>query len=261
MAIQYRLQPYPRNPNQSPTRAAHAGRPSAAPAKRAMLTANGTRQRNAGRTSGNGGNARANSAADPNAASASARDGRRPPRARSFTSGSQLDLAPLVGRLVDRLDDPVHGELVGRRLVRRVAAHLRHEVRELGAVGLDEGALARGGAGGRDVGGAAVELLHHAKRRQPRAAAGGQHLEPPALSLPDVRPRNVERHRDAARALQVHEHRVLDRLRALAALHVRRDALRLREVVEPERQVEEWEAVLEERAAARLRPAVAPAAV
>src|SRR5580658_3554127 len=56
----------------------------------------------------------------------------------------------------------------------------------------------------------------------------------------------------------MHQHAVLDRRRATSAIHLRGDALRLREVGEPEREVQQEQAVLEEDTASRLRAPGAP---
>src|SRR5512146_1139059 len=76
---------------------------------------------------------------------------------------SQPNLFLLFGRLVDRFDDAMERDLVRRRLVIRLATHDSDEVRELGAIRLDERALAIRRASRRHVGGTAVQLLHDAK--------------------------------------------------------------------------------------------------
>ena len=121
-------------------------------------------------------------------------------------------------------------------------------------------ALSRlGGAAGRNVHGPSVQLFDHPKRSESRAAARAKHLEPPALVFADVRRRDVEQEGDPRRALELREERVFDRARAATALHVRGDPNRIRILGQPEREVEQRDAVLEKRAAARLGAAEAPA--
>ena len=102
-------------------------------------------------------------------------------------------------------------------------------------------------------------LARNAQWSEARAAARPEHLEPPALLFADVRRRDVEQEGDPGRALELHEDRVLDRARAAAALHVRGDAHGIRILGEPEREVEQRDAVLEKRAAAGLGAAKPPA--
>src|SRR5687768_18204771 len=70
-----------------------------------------------------------------------------PPLAPGASRGaSQSNLFSLVGRLVDRFGDSVDHHLLRRHLILRLLAQDGDEMRELGAIGLDERALPRGGA-------------------------------------------------------------------------------------------------------------------
>ena len=102
-----------------------------------------------------------------------------------------------------------------------------------------------------------MQLLHHAQRRQPRAAAGGERLEPPALLLTDIGGGHVEVEGDTG-AVELHEHRVLHGVLRARALEVRHHPLRLREVREPQGEVQQREPVVEERPASRLRATQPP---
>src|SRR5260370_12242735 len=97
---------------------------------------------------------------------------------------SQADFLLLFGGLVDRLDHSVQFHLIGRRLVWRGLLNYRREMRQLGAIRLEKGALPPRCARRRHIRGAAVELLHDAQWREPPAAARGQDLAPPALLPP-----------------------------------------------------------------------------
>lgn len=148
--------------------------------------------------------------------------------------------------------------LIGGRFVARLAAHNRDEVRDLGAIRLDERALASGGAGRRHVGRAAIQLLHHSEWSETRAPSRGERLEPESLFLADIRAGNVDEERDAPRALEVHDHGLFDGARPAPAIHVRGHANRFRKIGEPERQIEQRNAMVEKHAATRFRATHAP---
>src|SRR3954471_21290014 len=89
---------------------------------------------------------------------------------------SQSDFLFFLGRLVDRLEQAMQLHLVHRRFIRRAFLHDGDEMRELGAVRLQERPLAAGGAAWRHVGRAAIQFLDDAEWREPSAAASRNDL-------------------------------------------------------------------------------------
>src|ERR1044071_887619 len=103
---------------------------------------------------------------------------------RASSGKSQTDLARFLGGAVYSLEDTVDEHLIRGRFIRAFLAQHGDEMRELGAVGLDEGALARGRSHGRDVDRASVQLLEHPERCEAGTPSRRQCLEPPTVVVP-----------------------------------------------------------------------------
>src|SRR6186713_1054640 len=81
------------------------------------------------------------------------------PRHTATHAPSEPELFPVVCRAVDRLEHAVHQHLIRRGLIRRFFANDRQEVRDLGAITLEERALTRRGSRRRHVDRTSVEVL------------------------------------------------------------------------------------------------------
>src|SRR5450759_1937962 len=176
-------------------------------------------------------------------------------------TSSQADFLLFFGGLVNRLEHLVQFDLIGRRLVRCGLLHHRGEVRELRPVRLQKRALASRRTRRRDISRAAVELFHHAQRREPPTSARGEDLEPPALFLADVRVRDIDHRHHSRDTLNGRDHRFLDRDGAPGTFHRRGHPLGLGSLGQPEREIEEGRSMIEERAASRLRAPQTPSLV
>ncbi len=122
---------------------------------------------------------------------------------------------------------------------------------------MKEHALAGRGTSRRHVCGPAIEFLDNAQRREPCAASSRNDLEPPALFLTDICPRDINAEAQTVGAFKVNEHHVLHRAGA-RLVHVRRDPHRIGKIGKPEGKVEQRISVLKESSAASFGLVVAP---